>query len=164
MLNFERIVDKTTISRTRQIVNIVKEYNPSDDDQRQYLTSILKFASKGRNTTYRVLNDASENIGIFSLSLDKLNDKPCLVIEYLFVKPEFRSIDYNNSGVKASAILMGKIVDIAKTIHDQIELNYIALQLAHDKLIPTYEELGFEALRVGKQKFWMGMHIDSILG
>ncbi len=162
MLNFERVVDKTTISRPAQTARIVRQYNPSDDNQRQYLTSILKSAAKGRNTIYQVLNDANDNIGIFSLSLDKLNDKPCLVIEYLFVKPEFRSIDYNDSGVKASAILIGKILEIAKTIHDQIELNYVALQLAHDKLIPTYEALGFEALRVGKQKSWMGMHLDRL--
>ncbi len=162
MLNFERIVDKTIISRSAQIASIVRQYNPSDDNQRQYLTSILKSAAKGRNTIYQVLNDANDNIGIFSLSLDKLNDKPCLVIEYLFVKPEFRSVDYNDSGVKASAILIGKILAIAKTIHDQIELNYVALQLAHDKLIPTYEALGFEALRVGKQNSWMGMHLDRL--
>ena len=152
---------KTIISRPAQIVCIVRQYDPGDDNQRQYLTSILKSTAKGRNTIYQVLNDADENIEIFYISLDKLNHKPCLVIKYLFVKPEFRSMDYNDSGVKASAILMGKILEIAKTIHNQIELNYVALQLAHDKLIPTYEALGFEALRIGKEKSWMGIHIDS---
>ncbi len=157
MLNFERIVDKASISRPSQIANIVRSYNPSDDHQRQYLSSILKSASKGRNTTYQVVNDANDRIGIFSLSLDKLNDKPCLVIDYLYVKPEFRSVEYNDSGVKASAILMAKIIEIANTVHEQIELKFVALILADDKLIPTYQELGFEALRISKLKHWMGM-------
>ncbi len=160
MLNFERIVDKASISRASQIANIVRSYNPSDDHQRQYLSSILKSASKGRNTTYQVVNDANNRIGIFSLSLDKLNEQPCLVIDYLFVKPEFRSANYNGLDVKASTILMAKVIEIANTIHEQIELKYVALQLAHDKLIPTYQELGFEALRVGRQTFWMGMPLQ----
>jgi hypothetical protein len=50
----------------------------------------------------------------------------------------------------------------ANTIHEQIELKYVALQLVHDKLIPTYQELGFEALGVGRQKFWMGMPLQSL--
>jgi len=160
MLSFERIADKTSISRKNQIANIVRRYNPSDDHQRQYLSSILQSASKGKNTTYQVVNDADDRIGIFSLSLDKLNDQPCLEIDYLFVKPEFRSVDYNGLDVKASTILMAKVIEIANTIHEQVELKYVALQLAHDKLIPTYEELGFEALRVGRQKFWMGMPLQ----
>ena len=139
MLYFEGIVDKASISRTSQIANIVKSYNPSDDHQRQYLSSILKSAYKGKNTTYQVVNNTNDRIGIFSISLDKLNDQPCLVIDYLFVKPEFRSVDYNGLDVKSSTILMAKIIEIANTIHDQIELKYVALQLAHDKLIPTYQ-------------------------
>lgn len=162
MLQVVRLTDKSILSTKLQRLKYRKQLSPSCNHESDYLLSTLDNTNKGRNTLYIALDENQKVRGILALSLNKpqgFPDLTWLIIEYLYIEPSLRGKIYNNSDVKASAILMARALDVASKIHEHIELDTIALELADPKLVQVYEEFGFEPLKHHNKKYWMGLKI-----
>ncbi|NJD37470.1 MAG: GNAT family N-acetyltransferase [Geobacter sp.] len=86
-------------------------------------------------------------IGFIAISASELKNSPCVTIDYLLITPEYRGVLFHELGnLKASQYLLDYVINLATQVNADIPFRYIALQPAHEKLLPLYSSLGFEPL------------------
>ncbi|MEN8148120.1 MAG: hypothetical protein ABFR02_10960 [Campylobacterota bacterium] len=75
---------------------------------------------------------------------DDVDGVPGMLVEFLYVKPEYRNTQEKTSQVKYSFLLLDYIVEEAIKIQKLIAINHVYLVPINDKVRKVYEEYGFE--------------------
>ncbi|RVT49028.1 N-acetyltransferase [Rheinheimera sediminis] len=158
------VFEKQDVSRSFRLPSVVKKevrrLSPQSEYERNWLRACFQQAESKETTLYYAKALDTQNlIGIFSLSISKPDNRTSwMVIEYLYVLPDFRGQYYEQSQFKASELIVAEIILLARKISSIVNLELIALQLAHDRLQPSYENMGFVVIQRATKKHnevWM---------
>ena len=96
----------------------------------------------------------SEIVGLVALSASRIDDLPCVQVDYLFVSASYRKQIYKELGnTKISQYLINYAIQASTKIKDAIAVKFLLLLPADDNLIKTYDEMDFKPLH-SKTK-WM---------
>jgi hypothetical protein len=117
-----------------------------DSDERNYVVQTAKFAGKDRTRIHLLTDDNGVSYGFAALSLAVFENRPSLLIDYLFTSHQYRGVFYPELGSKISDYFIGYSIEIASTIRPKVPLRYIVLQAATPKLEVFYQKRGFMKL------------------
>jgi len=163
------LFEKQDVSKSFRLPAVVakevKSLSPQNDYERSWLTECFKQAERKEVTLYYIKAPESNSlIGLFTLSISKPDNKTSwMIIEYLYVLPDFRGRFYANSTFKASELIVAEICLAAQKISSIVTLELIALQLAHERLLPSYEKMGFVVLQRASKKhreIWLAISVN----
>jgi hypothetical protein len=119
-------------------------YDPSFDSDYDRVVAITKGARNDQARIHRLIDDQGSHYGFIALSIAVSENKPCLVINYLFVSQQYRSIRYPElKNKKIADILIGYAYQIATDASINFPVRYLALVPANDKLETYYSALEF---------------------
>lgn len=119
-------------------------YNASFDSDYDRVVEIAKEAKNNQTRIHRLIDDQGAHYGFIALSIDVSDEKPCLVIDYLFVSQQYRGISYQELGNKTIAgLLIGYACEIATEADKNYPIRFIALVPANEKLTNYYNNLEF---------------------
>ena len=143
-LLFEPLIDKSIHTNS-----FLKKYqydqsnSPSDID---YVTDIAKKAKNNKLRIHKLTID-SEEIGFIAFSVNKLNNSPCLFVEYIFISSPYRKMTYSELGdTTLGEQLLQYSNLIATSLDRNVPIIYIALEPANEKLKKYYDKKGFTKL------------------
>lgn len=91
-------------------------------------------------------DDGGNSYGFIALSLDVSDNRPSLVIDYLFTSLQHRGITFSDLGAKISDYLIGYSVQLAELFRESVPLRYISLHPATLELDTFYRKRGFTKL------------------
>lgn len=120
----------------------------------QYISLIQEASLCYQNIVHKLV-DTDTIIGFIALSTTKEVDNIAgVLIEFLYLKPNFRNTIELHSQIKYSYILLDYVVTTALIIQKQIAINHIYLVPINDKVRKIYKEYGFENLPAsGKNEY-----------
>ena len=109
-----------------------------NDRDRQFIKELCKSCSKNDSVIYFLIID--ENIcGLIGTSVNKVDSIPCMQIDYIFVKEEYRKIEFEElNNKRISEFLLFFCIDIAKEIQSKIGLRWLALIADNSELETFY--------------------------
>lgn len=118
-----------------------------------YLKKLVSLSQKDKtNIVMLIKND--EIAGLIALSASRIDDLPCVQVDYLFVSSHYRKQvfeELNNN--KISQYLINYAIQTSTQIKEIIGVKFLLLLPADDALIKTYEDMDFKPLH-SKTK-WM---------
>jgi hypothetical protein len=88
-------------------------------------------------------DDAAKSYGFVALSLAVSQNRPSLVIDYLFTSHQHRGVIFEDVGGKISDYLLGFTIQVALMFRQQVPLRFIALQPATPELEKFYRRRSF---------------------
>jgi GNAT superfamily N-acetyltransferase len=143
----------------------IRTLSPDSEHQRDWLRNCFKMTEKKESSLYYAKSaETGELIGLFALSISKPdNTTSWMIIDYLYVLPQYRASNFAETPFKASELILAEIITVAKKISIFVTLDLIALQLAHDRLQEFYESMGFVVLQRGNRRnrdTWMGLNLE----
>jgi hypothetical protein len=122
-------------------------YNPSFDSDYDRVVAMAKRSGKNQTRIHRLKDNQGTHYGFIALSVALSDNKPCLVIDYLFVSQKYRGVSYPELENRTIAsILISFAGQVATEANKNFPLRYIALVPANDKLEKYYAELGYRKL------------------
>lgn len=135
----------------------LKKFDYTDDNERQYVRQVAKLAQTHQARIHLLAGAANVPHGFLALSVSRLQDQPCIVIDYLFTSKPYRGLKFQELGdTKISEYLVDFAIKTATEIDGKVPIRYVALAPAHDNLIPFYEKWGFKSL---DKTEWMYLRI-----
>lgn len=123
----------------------LKKVACADNNEENFCSQLIKRAANNQ-VRLHILADPSvlRIIGFIAISASELINSPCITIDYLLTSPTHRGIVFKElGGMKASEYLLEYVINLATQVNADIPFRYLALQPAHDKLLPLYHSLGF---------------------
>lgn len=129
--------------------NFSKKYFYSDkfDSDRDRVVAIAKQARKNQSRIHLLVDDEGTQYGFIALSIAVLDEKPSLVIDYLFISEQFRGLLFKSlNGLTLGKFLLAYAIDLAETSNRNFPLEYIALEPANARLEKYYSEVGYRKL------------------
>ena len=127
-------------------LNKFTSYNPlhrlinltNDDRQKQFIKALCKGCQKSDTVIYYLCLDG--NIcGFIGLSSTRVDNIPCLHIDYLFVKEDYRKVIYEAlDNKKISEYLISMSIALAIEVKEKIGLRWLALNPDNGKLEKFY--------------------------
>ncbi len=118
-----------------------------------YLKKLVSLSKKDKTNIVMLIRD-SEIVGLVALSASRIDDLPCVQVDYLFVSASYRKQIYKELGnTKISQYLINYAIQASTKIKDAIAVKFLLLLPADDNLIKTYDEMDFKPLH-SKTK-WM---------
>ncbi len=146
----------------------------SSDNIRAYreetlLKQTLKDAEKNRTRIYQLRDNSSDVIiGVVALSTSRLDSKPALLIDYIFISNKFRR---NNSSINYAKFSIGFTYELGLELQKKVGLSYVILYPDNEEknLFDYYEkEYGFKTIhenvaiqRKTKTERWMYLPLQS---
>ena len=119
-------------------------YDSTFDSDYDRVVACAKSARKDQTRIHCLVDDQGVQYGFIALSIAVSENKPCLVINYLFVSQQYRSIRYPElKNKKIADILIGYAYQIATEASVNFPVRYLALVPANDKLETYYSALEF---------------------
>lgn len=119
-------------------------YSPSFDSDYERVVHIAKRAQREQTRIHRLIDDRGSHYGFIALAIAVSDNKPCIVIDYLFVSQQYRGIRYSEfENRKIADILIGYAWEIATEANRNFPVRYLALVPANDKLEAYYTNLEF---------------------
>lgn len=119
-------------------------YDSSFDGDYNRVIASAKSARNDQTRIHRLIDDQGSQYGFIAISIAVSENKPCLVINYLFVSQQYRSIRYPElENKKIADILIGYAYQIATEANINFPVRYLALVPANDKLETYYSTLEF---------------------
>ena len=92
--------------------------------------------------------------GLIALSASRIDDLPCVQVDYLFVSATYRKQAFSELGdIKISQYLINYAIQAGTQIKETIGVKFLLLLPADDALIKTYDDMDFKPLH-SKTK-WM---------
>ncbi len=89
-------------------------YDSSFDGDYNRVVASAKSARNDQTSIHRLIDDQGSQYGFIAISIAVSENKPCLVINYLFVSQQYRSIRYPElKNKKIADILIGYAYQIA---------------------------------------------------
>jgi hypothetical protein len=119
-------------------------YDSSFDSDYDRVVACAKSARKDQIRIHCLMDDQGNQYGFIAISIAISENKPCLVINYLFVSQQYRSICYPElKNKKIADILIGYAYQIATEARINFPVRYLALVAANEKLETYYSALEF---------------------
>lgn len=119
-------------------------YDPSFDSDYDRVVQLAKRAEKDQTRIHRLTDDEGRHYGFIALSITVSLNKPCLVIDYIFVSHQYRGAAYAElDGRNIAGFLLGYAYDVAKEANQNYPIRYLALIPANEKLQAYYAALKF---------------------
>ncbi len=118
----------------------------TDADERNYVVQTVKLAAKDRTRIHLLADDAVNSYGFVALTLAVSDNKPSLVIDYLFTSQQYRGVSFPELGGKISDYLIGFTIQVASMLRQPVPLRFIALQAATQELESFYHKRAFMKL------------------
>ena len=121
---------------TNPLLRLIKLSNHNRD--KQFIKELCKSCSKNDSVIYYLSID--ENIcGLIGVSVNKVDSIPCLQIDYIYVKEEYRKNEFEELGNKRiSEFLLFFCIETAKEIQTKIGLRWLALIADNSELEKFY--------------------------
>ncbi|ANA41740.1 hypothetical protein A2G06_16490 (plasmid) [Geobacter anodireducens] len=110
------------------------------------MVQTVKLAAKDRTRIHLLGDDAGNSYGFVALSLSSFENKPSLVIDYLFTSQQYRGIPFPDIGGKIADFLIGYSIQTASMLKVTVPLRFIALQAANAELEEFYTRRGFHKI------------------
>ena len=148
-LAFKRVLNPAELETFSRDVSIYYD----EDKIRAYreealLKATIKDAKKNRTKIYKLYDeDLGEIIGIMALSASRLDDKPALLIDYIFVVNKYR---FKKSGFYYTSFLIAFVLKKGLFFQRHVGLSNIILYPDNEEqvLIDYYKkEYGFNEIR-----------------
>ena len=110
----------------------------NDDRQKQFIKALCRGCEKSDTVVYYLCLDG--NIcGFIGLSSSRVDNIPCLHMDYLFVKEEYRKIIYAElDNKKISEYLISISMALAMEVKEKIGLRWLVLNPDNDELEKFY--------------------------
>lgn len=126
----------------------LKKVACANHHEQNYCSQLIKRAANHQVRLHILANSTDlKIIGFIAISASELKSSPCITIDYLLTTPPYRSVLFKDLGnMKASEYLLDYVVNLAFLVNKDIPFRYLALQPAHEKLLPLYCSLGFVPL------------------
>ena len=122
-------------------------YSASFDSDYDRVVALAKKARKDQTRIHRLIDDDGTHYGFIALSIALSENKPCIVIDYLFVSQQYRGIRYRELENQTIAnILIAYAYQLATEANKNYPVRFIALVPANDKLEAYYAALAFSKL------------------
>lgn len=126
----------------------LKKVACANHHEQNYCSKLIKRAANHQVRLHILANSTNlEIIGFVAISASELINSPCVTIDYLLTTPLYRGSMFKElGGMKASEYLVDYVINLATQVNADIPFRYIALQPAHEKLLPLYRSIGFTPL------------------
>ena len=126
----------------------LKKIGCTNHHELNYCSQLIKRAASNQVRLHILANSTNKQIIAFiAISASELKSSPCVTIDYLLTAPPYRGTCFEELGnMKASEYLIDYAINLATQVNADIPFRYLALQPAHDKLLPLYNSLGFVPL------------------
>lgn len=126
----------------------LKKVPCANNHEQNFCSQLIKRAASHQVRLHVLANSQNlQIIGFIAISASELINSPCVTIDYLLITPEYRGVLFRELGnVKASQYLLDYVINLATQVNTDIPFRYLALQPAHEKLLPLYSSLGFEPI------------------
>jgi hypothetical protein len=121
-------------------------FSYSDADERNYVVQTVKLAANDRTRIHFLEDDDGDSYGFVALSLAVFENKPSLIIDYMFTSLQYRGLGFPEIGGKISDFFIGYSIQIASTLRQPVPLRFIALQAATPELEVFYGKRDFMKL------------------
>lgn len=119
-------------------------YDSSFDSDYDRVVALVKNARNDQTRIHRLVDGQGKHYGFVALSIAVSENKPCLVINYLFVSQQYRGIRYPELEMQRLAeIMIGYASKIATDANIHFPIRYLALVPANVKLVTYYSALEF---------------------
>ena len=130
-------------------VKSIYNFDSGHDQEQEYVLHIYRLAKERRTTIYVLLDAGRRALGFIAFHIEQRtirgHFKVIMVVDYLFVSAPFRRIAHIGlGGKKISEYLVNFSISVALQMTEPV--HYVALEPAHDKLVPFYQSLGFEGM------------------
>lgn len=122
------------------------DFSKESEHIKQCIVSTREIASCQQVVIYNGYDLAKNNIfGFFALKTtnDAVDNVPGIMLEFLYLKSEYRSKVEKLSNTKYSYLLLDYIIDIAIDIQKLVAINHVYLVPISDKMRTVYSEYGF---------------------
>ena len=126
----------------------LKKIACANHHEQNYCSQLIKRAAKHQVRLHILANSTDlEIIGFVAISASELINSPCVTIDYLLTTSPYRGVIFKALGdMRASEYLVDYVINLANRVNADIPFRYIALQPAHEKLLPLYRSIGFVPL------------------
>lgn len=126
----------------------LKKVACANHHEQNYCSQLIKRAANHQVRLHILANSTDwQIIGFIAISASELKNSPCITIDYLLATLPYRSVSFKELGNrKASEYLLDYAINLATLVNQDIPFRYLALQPAHEKLLPLYSSLGFVPL------------------
>lgn len=125
----------------------------NDDRQKQFIKALCKGCQKNDTVIYCLSID--KNIcGMVGLSVSRVDNIPCLHVDYIFVKEDYRKNTYKElDNKKISEYLMSISISLATEIKEKAGLRWLVLNPDNSELEKFYiETFKFTKYKTAKDK------------
>lgn len=110
------------------------------DRSRQFIKELCKSCSK-KDTVIYYLYIGEEICGFVGISVNKIDNIPCLQVDYIYVKEEYRKSEFEELNQKRiSEFLIFLCMEIGKDLQSKIGLRWLALMPDNNELEVFYIE------------------------
>ena len=125
----------------------------NEDRQRQFIKALCKGCQKGETVIY-YLNIDNNICGIIGLSASRVDNIPCLHVDYIFVKEDYRKNIYEElNNKKISEYLISVSISLATEIKEKIGLRWLVLNPDNSELEKFYiDTFKFTKYKTAKDK------------
>ncbi len=111
----------------------------SNDREARFIKKVCSDCQKGDVVVY-ALKSEDVFIAFIALSASKVDFIPCIQIEYLFVKEDFRKLKITElDNEKISTWLIKFSIEVSRKISDSIGIRWLVLQSDNKKLDDYYK-------------------------
>lgn len=118
-----------------------------------YLKKLIALSKKDKTNIVMLIKE-NEIVGLMALSASRIDDLPCVQVDYLFVSTHYRKQIFKELGdIKISQYLISYAIQTSATIKEKIGVKFLLLLPVDDALIKIYENMDFKPLH-SKTK-WM---------
>ena len=126
----------------------LKKVACANHHEQNFCSQVIKRAANHQVRLHILANPTKlEIIGFIAISASELINSSCVTIDYLLTTPPYRGVVFKElDNKKASEYLVDYVINLATLVNTDIPFRYIALQPAHEKLLPLYLSIGFKPL------------------
>jgi hypothetical protein len=132
----------------RELESFFSEFDFEEDSVhiKQYVSLIKELAFCQQVIIYEGHDlMREESFGFFALKTthDDIDNVPGIIVEFLYLKSEYRSKIEEFSGIKYSFLLLDYVINVAIDIQKLVAINHVYLVPISDKMRTIYNEYGF---------------------
>ncbi len=125
----------------------------NDDRQKQFIKALCKGCQKNDTVIYYLSID-NDICGMIGLSASRVDNIPCLHIDYIFVKEDYRKNIYEHlNNKKISEYLISVSMSLATEIKEKLGLRWLVLNPDNSELEKFYiDTFKFTKYKTAKDK------------
>lgn len=132
----------------QELESFFKKLDFSKDSEhiKKYISIVRETAACQQVVIYEAYDLSKDDVfGFFALKTthDDIDNVPGIIVEFLYLRVEYRSKIEEFSNIKYSFLLLDHIINIAIDIQKLVAINHVYLVPISDKMRAIYNEYGF---------------------